>query len=113
MSTTDVGFFKEAELDRINMKTLGNQLPEPYEGSDLMALLFTKVYESDRDSLVAKRQVIEWYCKSPVADVVKELEAYADNEEYENYLRLFRFMHTATEEELEKMTQYLLKHQNQ
>ena len=112
MSTTDVGFFKEAELDRINMKTLGNQLPEPYEGADLFALLLTKIYESDRDSLVAKRQVIDWYCKSPVADVVKELETYADNEEYENYLRLMKFMHSATSEQMEEMTQYLLKHQN-
>ena len=109
MSTTDLGFFSESELDRINLKTIGNQLPEPYQGSDLFALLMTKVYESDRDSLVAKRQAIDWYCRTPVEEVVKELEAYADNEDYQGCLRVLKFVHTASKEELEQLTNYLDK----
>lgn len=112
-STVDVGFFKEAELDRINMKTLCNQLPKPYNGTDLMALLFTKSYECDEDVHVGKRQVIDWYCSAQVTEVVGELEAYANKEEFQNYLQLMEFMHNATPEQIEEMTQYLMKHQNQ
>lgn len=76
-SSSGEGFFTEEQLDRMNIKTMANELPEPYNGNHLFALLMlmsaertSELMEEGNEKSIAlsnrsKQDVVDWYCSTP------------------------------------------------
>lgn len=112
MNKTQEGFFTEAEMDRMNLKTMANQLPEGYNGCMLMAMLTTKhseIYSERKDDLIARRQVIDWYCQATADQVAIEINRYMDNQEYKEKIELMKIMHSLPKDKLDAFMEEIVK----
>jgi hypothetical protein len=89
--TTQEGFFTDEQLDRMNFKTLTNELPEGFDGHQVLALLVTKTKErAEKAEFVEARQsVVDWYCMSKAEEVADEIT------DYEAHSKLYRLHHEA------------------
>lgn len=95
------GFFTEAQLDRANLKTMVNQLPPPWTGNHLLALLVVlsdKGTEyTDLPPKEAKQKVIDWYCTNRTEVIVEALENMVEDTEFQMVLEFQRMMHQEPE----------------
>ena len=87
--TTQEGFFTDDQLDRLNFKTMGNELPEGFDGNQLLALLVSKTKEraETAEFAEARQSVVDWYCRSTAEEVADEITDYETNN---NVYRLHR-----------------------
>jgi len=116
-TTQEDGFFSAEQIDRMNLKTLANELPEGYDGQQLMALLSTKVCEKTRLMNTpfneARQAVVDWYCATPANDVARAINIYGGCTEYQCRLEVMNFLHSASEEELQDFEEYLDNRRNE
>lgn len=97
MNATQEGYFSEEQVDRMNLKTMANQLPVPWNGMHLMALL---VYLSDLGVQMngmspedSKQHIVDWYCQSPADEVVDALETMSREPGFQSILQFQEFAH--------------------
>ena len=112
MNETQEGFFNEAEMDRLNAKTMANELPEGYNGCMLLSMLSTKhseIYSERKDDLVARRQVIDWYCQATADQVALEIDRYKDNDEYKGKIELMKLMHSIPKDKFNALMEEIAK----
>lgn len=90
------GYFTIEQMDRANLKTMGNPLIAPWTGSHLLSLLIVladKGVWRDLDTVERKEAVIDWYCRTPVDGVVEALEQYSDTEEFKTVMQIQKMAH--------------------
>ena len=97
MNGTQEGYFTEEQCDRMNLKTMANPLPVPWNGHHLLALL---VHSSDLGVQLSgmspedsKQTVVDWYCKTPADDVVDVLETMSREPEFQALLQFQEMVH--------------------
>ena len=110
-TTQKDGFFSIEQIDRMNLKTLSNELPQGYDGQQLMALLTTKVYDKTRleelSHAEATQAVVDWYCATTAEDVARAINVYGGCTEYQSRLQVLNFLHTAPADEVEKFMEFV------
>lgn len=112
MNKTQDGFFTEAEMDRMNLKTMANGLPKGYDGVMLLSMLTTKhseIYSERKDDLIARRQVIDWYCQATADQVALEIDKYKDNKEYKDKIELMKLMHSIPKDKFNALMEEIAK----
>lgn len=76
MSVSDEGFFSEAQMDRMNAKTISDPFPSDIDSHDALAML---IHQSMSLGIQvgleeAKEKVCDWYCKSPTRFLLPQIE---------------------------------------
>lgn len=78
MTTSNTqGFFSEEEMDRLNIKTLLDPLPEGVEQEDVLAVLVHQSISVGSQLLSladAKTKVIDWYCSSSIEKLIPQIQ---------------------------------------
>ena len=101
----------EAQMDRVNLKTMANPLPPNYDSPDVWAvLLYTRDFymgklQQSGEALPphnlseeeATERAVDWYCTTPVDGeygIAGRMDSYSEHSsEYRNYRELMKFMH--------------------
>ena len=94
--TQEVGYFTETQLDRMNMKTMGNQLREPWDGDHLLSMLVVKSDYGIKSGLSpdeAKQAVVDRYCAATADEVMQELELMSEDENFIAHTTVVKYMH--------------------
>ena len=111
METKEKGYFTIEQIDRMNLKTMANQLSEPWTGQDLMAFL---IVCSDRGMQLglsakeAKQSVVDFYCTTPAEQIMEDMEVMSQTPEFQSVLQIEKMIHEDHEgfmkaiEEIEK-----------
>lgn len=105
MTTASTGFMTEAQLDRVNLKTLAQGgLPAPYgEGDIFGALRVTQQWYLDEGpeeltSDEAVEKAVDWYCTNDNEAIVHAFERFRGNQVFENTRLLINLIHQHPEE---------------
>lgn len=100
MSTEQTGYLSEAQLDRVNLKTMAQGgLPEPYAEWDIFgALKATQQWYLDEGpeeltSEEALEKAVDWYCTTPNNEVVRAFERLQDNHLFKTTRELVQLIH--------------------
>ena len=94
--TQELGYFTPDQVTRMNLKTIGNQLREPWDGDHLLSLLVVKSdygMKSGLSSDEAKQAVVDWYCAATVDEVMQELELMSEDDNFISHTTVMKFMH--------------------
>ena len=87
---------------------MANQLPEPWDGHHLMALLCCMAWGIQHDEKIsipeAKQGVIDWYCSSSVDVVVNAMENYKETNQFKGAVMIQEMMHSDPERVEEALT---------
>ena len=97
---SDTGYFTIEQMDRANLKTMANPLPDPWTGSHLLALLVVLSdigIIKDLSPKESKQAVIEWYCTTRTPEIVEALELYSKWDEFKTVMEIQRLVHTNPE----------------
>jgi hypothetical protein len=100
--TTQEGFFTDDQLDRMNFKGLANELPEGFDGHQLLALLVVKTKEGalSQDFADARQSVVDWYCSTTAEAVADEITDYEENShEYRLHREANELMHSMSNDD--------------
>ena len=94
--TQELGYFSEEQVDRMNMKTLGNILREPWNGQHLLTMLVILSDMGVEHGLTpdeAKADVVEWYCGATADEVTDQLEMMSRRDDFQKHYQVMEFMH--------------------
>ena len=89
------GFFTEAQMDRINLKTMATPLPGTYTGKELMALLVTRAKPQNKPNTtdLSVADTVEWYCRAKPHEVKAEFERLEPTTLYQQHFDILTVMH--------------------